>query len=177
MSDPLSELAGAVGRLDLVGAPEVATEPEPRRRLWAVREAHTEAVNRRGPPIKLDVSAPLGRIPSFLDRLPALLPPGADLVVFGHLGDGNLHVNVTGVLPRGEPDETTRAEAEAVERTVFEAVVAEGGSISAEHGIGTAKARYLELCRSPAEIDAFRRIKQALDPRGILNPRVLVPTG
>ena len=67
------------------------------------------------------------------------------------------------------------ARAEAVERAVFEAVVAFGGSISAEHGIGTAKARYLHLCRSPAEIDAFRRIKRALDPRGILNPHALLP--
>jgi FAD/FMN-containing dehydrogenase len=176
MSDPLPELASAVGHLQLVGEPEVATEPEPRRRLWEVRERHSEAVNRVGPPIKMDLSAPLGRVAAFLDALPPLLPPGADLVVFGHLGDGNVHVNVTGVLPSDrEPGPEEVARAEAVERAVFEAVVAFGGSISAEHGIGTAKARYLHLCRSPAEIDAFRRIKRALDPRGILNPHALLP--
>jgi FAD/FMN-containing dehydrogenase len=67
------------------------------------------------------------------------------------------------------------ADAEAVEEAVLRAVVAHGGSISAEHGIGTAKARYLHLCRSPAEIAAFRAIKRALDPAAILNPGVLVP--
>ena len=65
--------------------------------------------------------------------------------------------------------------AEAVELAVLEAAVGAGGSISAEHGIGTAKARYLPLCRSPAEIDAFRRIKRALDPHGILNPHAILP--
>ena len=94
-----------------------------------------------------------------------MLGPGLRLVVFGHLGDGNLHVNVTGV-PVGDVDQIR-----SVERAVLEAVVAAGGSISAEHGIGTAKARYLHLCRSPAEIRAFRAIKAALDPYGILNPR------
>jgi FAD/FMN-containing dehydrogenase len=89
--------------------------------------------------------------------------------VFGHLGDGNLHVNVTGVpLDDGE-------RVQAVETAVLHQVVAVGGSISAEHGIGNAKTRYLHLCRSPAEISAFRAVRHALDPHGILNPRVVVP--
>ena len=88
--------------------------------------------------------------------------------MFGHLGDGNLHVNVTGVSPGDVGLATT------VEREVLTAVVAEGGSISAEHGIGTAKAAYLHLCRSPAEIAAFRAVKAALDPHGILNPHTLL---
>ena len=96
------------------------------------------------------------------------MPAGLGVVLFGHLGDGNLHVNVTGVAPGDERLATT------VERSVLEAVVAEGGSISAEHGIGTAKAPYLHLCRSPEEIAAFRAVKAALDPRGILNPHVLL---
>jgi FAD/FMN-containing dehydrogenase len=169
-TDPLTELADAVAELDLVGEPVVATEPEPRRRLWAFRESHGEAINRLGPPIKLDVSVPLARAAAFVDELPALLPRDARLVVFGHLGDGNLHVNVTGVLA----DDTEAAE--AIEAAVLERVVAAGGSISAEHGIGNAKARYLHLCRSPQELDAFRRIKAALDPHGILNPHALLPS-
>jgi FAD/FMN-containing dehydrogenase len=116
----------------------------------------------------------LGRVAEFVAGLSACLPPGAGLVIFGHLGDGNLHVNVTGVLTH-EPNAEEVARAEAVEASILEAVVGVGGSISAEHGIGTAKVRYLHLCRTPAEIAAFRNIKQALDPAGILNPHALLP--
>jgi FAD/FMN-containing dehydrogenase len=172
--DPLDELASVVGRLDLVGEPVVATASEPRRRLWEIREAHSEAINHLGPPIKLDVSVPLVRVARFVEALPTRLPAGARLIVFGHLGDANLHVNVAGVLGAGDATDANADAAEAIERSVLEAVVAEGGSISAEHGIGTAKARYLHLNRSTAELDAFRRIKHALDPDGIMNPYTLL---
>jgi FAD/FMN-containing dehydrogenase len=168
-TDPLEELAAAVADLDLVAEPVVAGTPEQRRRLWQLREGFADAINRLGPPVKLDVSVPIGRTAEFVDSLPRVLPGGLDVIVFGHLGDGNLHVNVTGV-PADEP-----ARAQAVEEAVHRAVVERGGSISAEHGIGTAKVRYLHLCRSPAEIVAFRAIKRALDPAAILNPGVLVP--
>jgi FAD/FMN-containing dehydrogenase len=115
------------------------------------------------------VSVPLSRMAAFVVALADVVPAPLGVVVFGHLGDGNLHVNVTGVEPGDDTLATT------VERSVLEAVVAEGGSISAEHGIGTAKAAYLHLCRSPAEIAAFRAVKSALDPCGILNPHVLLP--
>ena len=100
---------------------------------------------------------------------------GADgdmrVIVFGHLGDGNLHVNVTGVLDRtGGGNET----AERVEAAVLRLVVGHHGSISAEHGIGTAKRAYLSLQRSPAELAAFAAIRRAFDPDGICNPHVLV---
>ena len=84
-------------------------------------------------------------------------------VLFGHLAEGNLHVNVLGA-----------ADPEAVTETVLRLVAAAGGSISAEHGIGRAKARWLGLTRSPAEIAAMRAVKAALDPAGLLNPGVLV---
>ena len=167
--DPLEELAAVVAGLELVADPVVATTSEPRRRLWELREGFAEAINRLGPPVKLDVSVPAAHIADFVDGLPAVLPAGVGLVVFGHLGDGNLHVNVSGVLP-----DRPRL-ALVVERAVLELVVAHGGSISAEHGIGTAKARYLHLCRSPEEIRAFRAIKAALDPSGILNPHAVLP--
>ena len=152
---------------DLPGALDaaVATEPSRRAALWRWREAHTEAVNAAGTPHKLDVTLPLGRLAEFCASVPSLVPPGATTVVWGHLADGNLHVNVLGPAP----DDDT------VDDTVLRAVAALGGSISAEHGIGTAKKRWLHLGRSEAEIAAFRAVKRALDPEGILNPNVLLP--
>jgi FAD/FMN-containing dehydrogenase len=90
--------------------------------------------------------------------------PGSRLVLFGHVGDGNLHVNVIGPPP----------EDETVDEAVLRLVASMDGSISAEHGIGRAKARWLALSRTPAELAAMRAIKTALDPEGILNPGVLL---
>jgi FAD/FMN-containing dehydrogenase len=90
--------------------------------------------------------------------------PAAHTWLFGHLGDGNVHVNVTGA-----------GEDEAVDDAVLTMVAEWGGSISAEHGVGRAKRAWLHLQRSPAELEAFRAIKAALDPNGILNPNVLLP--
>jgi FAD/FMN-containing dehydrogenase len=94
----------------------------------------------------------------------ATLDPDARLWVFGHIGDGNLHLNVTGLDPADD----------RVDEAVLTLVAEAGGSISAEHGIGVAKARWLPLARSPEEIATFRAIKSALDPDGILNPGVLL---
>ncbi len=96
------------------------------------------------------------------------LAPAARLIVFGHLAEGNLHVNVLGVAD--EP-----ALAEAVTEAVLRLVVERSGTISAEHGVGVAKAPWLKLARSPAELEAMRAIKTALDPAGLLNPGVLLP--
>ena len=97
----------------------------------------------------------------------ATCAPDARTWLFGHVGDGNVHVNVTGVDPA---DET-------VDDAVLSLVAALDGSISAEHGIGVAKQRWLHLVRSRAEIDAFRAIKRALDPDGVMNPGALLPPG
>jgi FAD/FMN-containing dehydrogenase len=93
------------------------------------------------------------------------LAPHADVWVFGHAADGNLHVNVTGV----DPDD------ERIDDAVLRLVAERGGSISAEHGIGTAKKRWLPLNRTEAELAAMRAIKHALDPDGILNPNAVLP--
>ena len=170
--DPTDELAEAVlegvGDRALDGA--VEAEPAGRARLWRYREAHTEAISAAGVPVKLDVTLPFGELAGFLgavctsvDRAAA----GARCVLFGHAGDGNVHVNVLGA--------GTAERAAAVEDAVLRLVARLGGSISAEHGIGTAKRPWLHLNRSAAEIDAFRAIKRALDPAGILNPHVLLP--
>jgi FAD/FMN-containing dehydrogenase len=95
--------------------------------------------------------------------------PGVRLVDFGHLGDGNLHYNVQ--APEGEPADRFLAEREAeVNRIVYDAVVAHGGSISAEHGIGVLKRDELAQRKSPVALKMMRAIKQALDPHGRMNP-------
>ena len=111
-------------------------------------------------PHKLDVGVPLDALAPFCDAVRAAMPAGARTILFGHLGDGNVHVNVLGPDPA---DET-------VDETVLRLVAEHGGTISAEHGVGVAKARFLHLTRSAAEIAAMRAIKAALDPRGLLNP-------
>jgi FAD/FMN-containing dehydrogenase len=151
----------------------VATEPGERAQLWRHREAATEAVAaeaaRTGHPVrKLDVAVPPRQLPDFAEELPtavAAASPGARVLAFGHVGDGNLHVQLLDV-----PDERC----EPCEDAVFERVVARGGSISAEHGIGVAKRRWLERARSPEAVAAMRAVKRALDPSGRLNPGVLV---
>src|SRR5581483_1586627 len=170
--DPTEELAEAVvdgvGDRALDGA--VEAEPAGRARLWRFREAHTEAINAAGVPLKLDVTLPAGELARFLADVPAAVEAvaaGARCVLFGHAGDGNVHVNVLGADDPGR--------AAPVEDAVLRLVARLGGSISSEHGIGAAKRRWLHLNRSPAEIDTFRAIKRAFDPAGILNPHVLLP--
>lgn len=164
--DPTDELAGAVGDLSGVEGVAVATEAGRRAELWRYREAHTEAIATLGPPHKLDVTLPAPELALFMARVPdlvAAVAPEARCWVFGHAADGNVHVNVTGL----DPDD------EDVDDAVLRLVAALSGSISAEHGIGRAKKRWLELSRSRAELAAMRSVKVALDPGGILNPGVL----
>jgi FAD/FMN-containing dehydrogenase len=165
--DPLPELGEA-----LEGAPfeesALASDRPGRERLWAYRERHTEAINAEGIPHKLDISLPLPRLAEFPDgvrgRLAASVPE-ARAVLFGHVADGNLHVNLLGLAT--DDDRAT----DVVLRYVAEL----GGSISAEHGIGVAKTRWLHLTRSPADIATMRAIKLAFDPAGTLNPGVIFP--
>ncbi len=167
-ADPTGELAAAVDGLDGVAEVAVAEDSVRAAALWRYREAHTEAVNAVGTPHKMDVTLPAAALAEFVDRVPAevaAVVPGARTWLFGHVADGNVHVNVTGL----DPDD------DRVDDAVLLLAAGYGGSISAEHGIGTAKRRWLHLNRSPAEIDAFRAVKRALDPDGILNPNVLLP--
>jgi FAD/FMN-containing dehydrogenase len=171
VADPTEELAAAVleGVGDRARDDAVESDPAGRARLWRYREAHTEAVSAAGVPVKLDVSLPGPALAEFVPRVQeavAAVAPEARCVLFGHAGDGNLHVNVLGAPQDGNG---------GVEDSVLQLVADLGGSISAEHGIGVAKRPWLHLNRSPAEIAAFRAVKLALDPKGILNPDVLLP--
>jgi FAD/FMN-containing dehydrogenase len=166
-SDPTDALAHAV---DALGAAEVAvaTDGATARALWRYREAHTEAINLEGAPHKLDVALPADQLAGFVRGVAARVgrvAPRASVWLFGHAGDGNVHVNVTGVAPDDE----------RVTEAVLGFVAELHGSISAEHGIGFAKRAYVPLVRSADEIATYRAIKTAVDPRGILNPHVLFP--
>jgi FAD/FMN-containing dehydrogenase len=157
-------LAEADGVVDVA----VAGDSSRRAGLWRHREAVTEAISTLGVPHKLDVALPLSALAAFAEevrqRIQAVAP-GSTVALFGHAADGNLHVNVVGPPPDDE----------AVDDAVLELVVERGGSISAEHGIGTAKRRWLARYRTEEEVAAMRALKAALDPAGVLNPNVLLP--
>jgi FAD/FMN-containing dehydrogenase len=163
-TDPTEELAAALAAAGVEDA-LVADDTASRERLWRLRESHTEAIAAAGVPHKLDVGVPLDRLPEFLRRVPRAAGAGTRTVLFGHLGDGNVHVNVLGP----EPDD------ERADVAILELAAACGGTISAEHGVGVAKARWLGLVRSDAEIAAMRAIKRALDPGDLLNPGAVLP--
>lgn len=165
--DVTEQLAAAV---EAAGDPEVAAASDTggRQELWSYRESLNEAIRAVGVPHKLDVSLPLAAIPSFDAEVRRRLAdrfPDAALYIYGHIGDGNLHVNVVGPDPADD----------GVDELVLRCTVEHGGTISAEHGIGRAKRRYLSLCRSAADIAAMTALKQALDPAGLLAPGRVLP--
>jgi FAD/FMN-containing dehydrogenase len=169
-ADELSEaLATALDEAPGVRDAALATGETDRARLWALRESHTEVLAALEP-VKLDVAVPLAALAAFLDRLDevvAATAPGVTPVPFGHLAEGNVHVNLPGAAPFDKDGAVTDA--------VLTLVAELGGSISAEHGIGRAKRRWLHLGRSAADIAAMRAVKSALDPAGLLSPGRVLP--
>jgi FAD/FMN-containing dehydrogenase len=153
----------------------IAQSQEQARKLWALRENVSEAQRREGPNIKHDISLPISAIATFCRDTARAIDDafaGARLVVFGHLGDGNLHYNVA--APEGVPAREFMQRADAVNRVVHDRVAAAGGSISAEHGIGQLKRDELAHYRDPLDLELMRRIKSALDPQHLLNPGKVV---
>ena len=167
VADPTDELVAALGGIGADDASAaIATDAGGRHRLWQLRERHTEAVNAEGVPHKLDVSVPLARYAELVERAPSVVAgvdPAARTFSYGHVGDGNVHVNILGPAPDDE----------AVDDAVLGLVLELGGSVSAEHGIGVAKVGWLVRDRGEATVAAMRAIKKAWDPAGILNPGVL----
>ena len=171
----LVELAGATDQTerladaltDTPGEPAVGVDAAGRQRLWQVRESLAEIVGRYGPPLKFDVSLPLPEIGAFAAesaRLIAQYAPEAIPVLFGHVGEGNLHLNVLRC--------DSAAEA-AIYPPMMTLIAAHGGNVTSEHGVGSRKRAYLSMARSEAEITAMRAVKTALDPGGFLNAAVL----
>jgi FAD/FMN-containing dehydrogenase len=169
-ADGPSALEDLAGVLAEVGSADdsvaVGESPADRRRLWSYRERHPEAAGFLGAPIKLDVSVPAAnwvRLASEATEMITATDPGARVITFGHVADGNVHVNIVPAAPADGRHEDA----------LFEFVASLGGSISAEHGIGTLKAKWLSLARTDEEQTLFKRIRTAFDPAGILNPNVL----
>jgi len=140
-------------------------------RLWALRENISDAQKIEGISIKHDIAVPVSRLPDFLERADAMLGrafPGIRVVAFGHVGDGNLHYNLS--KPDAQENTAFIDSQPTVNRLVHDLVDELNGSISAEHGIGQLKREALQHYRSPVELALMRTIKQALDPRGLMNP-------
>src|SRR5256886_2455370 len=133
--------------------------------LWSLRERISEAQKREGPNMKHDISLPVSRIAAFLARAKEALDtamPGVRYVIFGHLGDGNLHYNLS--APVGVPSLTFIEQTSRANRIVYDLVAELGGSFSAEHGVGQMKRTEMERYKAPIELELMRRMKRALDP-------------
>ena len=141
------------------------------RDLWTLREGISESLSATGLPHKNDVSLPIAGLDAFcadLERLFEERYPGWEICLFGHVGDGNLHINV--MKPQSMDKAEFHKKTKEADRDLFAVVQKHGGSISAEHGIGLLKKPFLGFTRSEAEIAVMRSVKRALDPRNILNP-------
>lgn len=168
-TDQTERLAEAIEATDLCGEPAVGVDTAAQQRLWQVREAVAEVLGVYGPPLKFDVSLPLSAIAPFASEAVDIVSthaPGAIPVLFGHVGEGNLHLNLVRCTLDGD-----------VERALYEAmmnlIARMGGNVSSEHGVGTRKRAYLSMSRTDADIAAMRTVKAAFDPSGYLNPAVL----
>lgn len=139
--------------------------------LWAMREGISEAQNHEGPSLKHDISVPVSCIPDFIERTDqALLErfPGVRIVTYGHVGDGNLHYNIS--KPLASDDAAFKARQAAITDVIYDATAAYNGSISAEHGLGQAKREAAMRYKDPVELDLMRTLKHTLDPQGLMNP-------
>ena len=171
LDDAMTDLLGAALELDLIEDASLAASLDQRDAFWAIREDLSDAQKPQGGSIKHDVSVPVGAVPIFLKEASAAVEafmPSARVVAFGHLGDGNIHFNVS--QPIGADKEAFLARWAAMNVVVHEIVARHSGSISAEHGIGRLKRDLLAETKDPVALDLMRTLKATLDPKGILNP-------
>ena len=167
--DQTERLAEALEQAKLAGEPAVGVDAAAQQRLWQVREAVAEVLGVYGPPLKFDVSLPLSVIPAFASQAADLVgehAPDAIPVLFGHIGEGNLHLNVVRCVLDGEREH-------ALYSAMMMLIARLGGNVSSEHGVGTRKRDYVSMSRTEADIAAMRAVKAAFDPTGYLNPAVL----
>jgi FAD/FMN-containing dehydrogenase len=166
----------AASEAGLLGDAVIAANEAQAEGFWRIRDSISEAEQKDGPAAKHDVSVEVGAMPGFMVEAGAAVEarfPGTRVIAFGHLGDGNVHFNVR--APDGAGPDWLQRDAPAVTGFVHDLVVAAGGSISAEHGIGQMRLAELARLGEPARLKVMRAIKDALDPHGIMNPGKLVP--
>jgi len=171
LDERLTEALGAALEAGLVTDAVVTRSERERAALWKLRETVPEAQTREGASLKHDISVPISALPEFVARGAAWVSehvPGARLVAYGHVGDGNLHFNLS--QARGADGAALTARTGEVRRALHDLAVGLGGSFSAEHGIGRSKVGELEHYAPPAELAVMRAMKRALDPHGIMNP-------
>ncbi|MCY3841686.1 MAG: FAD-binding oxidoreductase [Gammaproteobacteria bacterium] len=145
------------------------------RALWALREGITESIAPETP-YKNDLAVRISDVPGFLDDVDhavGRIYPDLEICWFGHIGDGNVHLNI--LKPPGLAVTAFYERCDAMSPELFKLVAARGGSISAEHGVGMLKREFLGFSRSAAEIEIMRAVKKALDPNGVMNPGKLLP--
>jgi FAD/FMN-containing dehydrogenase len=149
----------------------LASSLDQRMNLWKLREDLPFAQATEGASIKHDISVPIASVPGFMAEALAMLEsrfPGCRPCPFGHLGDGNLHFNVT--QPKGADPKAFLALYEEMNMGVFDIVARYGGSIAAEHGVGQHKRKLLPRYKDPVALDLMRMLKRTIDPKGIMNP-------
>ncbi len=167
----LEDLLAGAASSGLVLDAALASSLRQREAFWKLRESIPAAQTREGASLKHDISIASQQLPAFIEEGAALLSrlvPGARLVAYGHLGDGNLHFNLS-IPPGGDP-ESFLARADEVRRAVHDLVAAYRGSFSAEHGIGRSKVGELARYEDPVALALMRDLKRVLDPQGIMNP-------
>jgi len=136
-----------------------------------MRHSMSEAINGEGLGARHDVSVPTADIPAFLEKADAVIAgiaPGARVVAFGHIGDGNIHYDI--VPPDGAGKNALDDQRKTIESRIYDVIGAFNGSISAEHGVGRHKREAVAARKSPVELAMMRAVKDALDPKGIMNP-------
>jgi D-lactate dehydrogenase (cytochrome) len=171
----LTQALALAGEAGLVTDAAIAANEAQRENFWRLRESVPEAQRKAGGSLKHDVSVPVASLPRFIEAGASLVDrtvPEGFLVAYGHAGDGNLHFNVN--QRAGADAGVFAGRAAPLQRAVHDLVAQFGGSFSAEHGIGMLKVAELRRYAQPAELAAMHRIKQALDPHGILNPGKLL---
>lgn len=160
----------------LVSDAAITQNETQRLAFWELREKLSDSQKYEGGSIKHDVSVPVSRIPAFIPQAMAAVEqfmPGCRYMCFGHLGDGNLHFNVS--QPLGMDKRAYLNRWKEMSHIVHDVVMQHGGSISAEHGIGQLKREDMSRIKSAAELDVMRGLKALLDPKGILNPAKVLP--
>lgn len=167
----LDSLLNEIFEKDLISDGSIAQNSNQKRTFWKYREGISESLSIIHTVHKNDISLPLREMKGFIESMEELLNdkyPGFEIALFGHIGDGNLHLNI--LKPTSMQDELFFQSCKKVDPEMFALIQKHGGSISAEHGIGLLKKDYLNFSRSPSEIEYMKQIKKVFDPKGILNP-------